>query len=239
MVCRDVDPSSNSSFVPMQYRLHAGSMPKPALDPLDESNSLSDLTRSLQDLPSLAQSAPDQPSSADTSLVQRGPLVKLMHSLVSTQSGTSAQAAKDAQAQAHGDVDAAAADIAAASGQATEVMESGVEITEGSVGTSSSNSRPDGLARQGTQGLGVANAKHQQAYSQDYYREWFTWSNAAAGHDDTGNAAAPSRSSSTVRPDLLVKQGTQELCGTSAKHQQVFSEDYYRKWFTWSSGLEV
>lgn len=219
----------------MQYLLHAGSMPKPALDPLDESNSLSDLTRSLQDLPPSVQSAPEQPSPADTT--QRGPLVKLMHSLVSTQGGTSAHA-KDAQEPAYGHAHAAAADIAAANGQAGEVMENGGEGTESTVGTSSSNSRPDGLVRQGTQGLNVANAKHQQMYSQDYYREWFTWSNAAAGHDDTSNAVAPSCSSSIIRSDLLIKQGTQELSGVSAKHQQVFSEDYYRQWFTWSSGLE-
>ena len=83
------------------------------------------------------------------------------------------------------------------------------------------------------QELSAANAKHQRSFSQDYYRQWFPWSAAPAGHDDTRAAVASNTSSGS---GVLVKQGTQELVA-SAKHQQVFPGDYYRHWFTWSDAV--
>ena len=86
----------------------------------------------------------------------------------------------------------------------------------------------------GGQELSAANAKHQRSFSQDYYRQWFPWSAAPAGHDDTRAAVASNISSGL---GAFVKQGTQELIAASAKHQQVFPEDYYRQWFTWSDAV--
>ena len=157
----------------------AGIIANQALDPLDTTNSLSDLTRSLYSPPTPAlpqSSAPTQSPAADST--QHGPLVQMMHSIVNRSGSSSAQAADKAQEGAHkrpngsDSGSSGLVDLGGGAASQTDVGSDGAAVAE--------------AAGAGSQ---AANAVKQQAPVEDYYRLWFTWSDAAkAGSTSLGKA---------------------------------------------------
>ncbi|KAA6417880.1 MAG: hypothetical protein FRX49_12178, partial [Trebouxia sp. A1-2] len=152
--------------------LASGSMANKAFDPLNNTNSLSDLTRSLYSLPpSLPQSSiPTQVPTADS--IQHGPLVQTMHSIVNRSGSSSAQAAGKAQEGAQKGSNGSDCAVNSTSSSASAGLGGGAscQADVGSDGASVADiAGPDSQA---------ADAVKQQAPVDDYYRLWFTWSDA-------------------------------------------------------------
>ena len=174
----------------------AGIIANQALDPLDTTNSLSDLTRSLYSPPTPAlpqSSAPTQSPAADST--QHGPLVQMMHSIVNRSGSSSAQAADKAQEGAQKGSDSSDCAVNSTSSSAY------VELGGGA--TSHTDAGSDGAAAAEAAGADsqAANAVKQQAPLEDYYRLWFTWSDAAKAESTSLGSAERAVPESTAGAD--------------------------------------
>jgi len=233
----------------MQGLWPAGSMANQALDPLDNTNSLSDLTRSLCSLPaSLHQSpAPTQLTTADTT--QHGPLVQMMHSIVNRSGSSSAQPAGKGQEGAQKGSHGSDCAVNSTSSSAPAASEGGA--------SSQADAGSNGAAVADTAGADsqAAHAVKQQAPVDDYYRLWFTWSDALKAEStslgtaertmpestagaDTADATRQSASVGADRTDgvqsdvpsrnslgALEQQQEQQLSVANTKKQQLPVED--------------
>ncbi len=191
-------------LLPLKVCGPAGSITNQALDPLDTTNSLSDLTRSLySSTPSLPQSSiPTQPPAADST--QHGPLVQMMHSIVNRSGSSSAQAADKAQEGAQKGSDGSDCGINSTSSSAF-VEVGGDAASQADVGSNGAAvAEAAGAASQ------AADTVKQQVPVEDYYRLWFTWSDAAkAGSTSLGTAGR------TV-PESIAGADTADMTGLSA-----------------------
>ena len=150
----------------------AGSITNQALDPLDTTNSLSDLTRSLYSPPPAPPQSSTSTQSPTADSAQHGPLVQMMHSIVNRSSSSSARAADKAQESAQTGSNGSDCAVDNTSSNASAGLGGGAssQVDAGSDGAAVAQSA--GADRQ------AGDAVRQQPVD-NYYRLWFTWSDAA------------------------------------------------------------